>query len=73
MNPFEMVAIIVIVVAVAGMVRSHHRTQAARAERPAGPDAETAARLNALEERIRVLERIATDKRSRLSDEIDSL
>jgi len=73
MNVFEMVALIVIVTMVAGVVRSHHRTKEAQAMRQTGPDEDTAARINALEERVRVLERITTDKRHRLADEIDRL
>jgi len=47
-----------------------------RPQGPALPDAETEnmlARVDALEERIRVLERIVTEKNHDLKDQIDSL
>lgn len=36
-------------------------------------DSEISAHVKALEERVRVLERIVTDKQARLKDEIDAL
>ncbi len=39
----------------------------------AGLGEEAAAKLKALEDRVRVLERIATDKGARLKEEIDAL
>ncbi|TCS43800.1 hypothetical protein [Reinekea marinisedimentorum] len=38
-----------------------------------GASEEQQARMNELEERVKTLERIVTDKRTKLADEIDSL
>lgn len=79
MNPFEMVVLIVAIVAIAGVFRAKYglRRDAAGNEVPiADPDA---ARLRdeirTLKERVAVLERIATDgnRASTLEREIDAL
>jgi uncharacterized protein YlxW (UPF0749 family) len=74
MNPFEMVAIIVVAVMVAGVLRAryaHDRRQ---------PDAKDHAEnlrlrdeVKELKERLHVLERIATDRENSLAREIEEL
>lgn len=87
MNPFEMVVLIVLIVTIgrvaAGRVGNRNRTtlrNAARGEAVAIEDSAAvneAARLRhevtRLNERIQVLERLATDPGKRLADEIDAL
>jgi len=48
------------------------KTEAMKKESREG-DSELRREVRALEERVRVLERIATDKRQRLTEEIDAL
>ena len=74
MNPFEMVAVIVVAVMIAGVLRakySHSR-----------PDVDPQERLESdrlrdevkqLKERLHVLERIATEKENTLARQIDEL
>lgn len=71
MGPFEMVVAIVFIVAVASVMRS-------RVNR--GGDAATTeqverlrAQVDLLNERVKVLEKLATDPAKRLSDEIERL
>lgn len=71
MGPFEMVVAIVLIVAVAGVMKS-------RAGKGGSSDAdEQIAKLRAqvdqLNERVKVLEKLATDPARRLSDEIERL
>lgn len=87
MNPFEMVVMIVAIVVIGKVLsgRSGNRTRATlrdtvRGDAPVIEDSVAsteAARLRSevtrLNERIQVLERLATDPAKRLSDEIDSL
>ncbi len=79
MNPFEMVVMIVLIVTIGKVLSS--RFGGGKDKRPVlnNPESESAenmrlqsevARLN---DRIRVLERLATDPAKRLSDEIESL
>ena len=76
MNPFEMVAIIVVAVMIASVLRTkysrrHHVDEASPQER-----AETLRlrdEVKELKERLKVLERIAVDKENALAREIDSL
>jgi hypothetical protein len=81
MNQFEMVVMIVLIVVI-GRVLSRRYAGASlpRGKRGAAPpveDSVEAARLRAevtrLNDRIQVLERLATDPAKRLSDEIDAL
>jgi membrane protein implicated in regulation of membrane protease activity len=58
MNPFEMVAFIVVVVMVASVARAWLRQ---RASLPVAPDAGHERRIAALEERVRAIEAIVTD------------
>ena len=77
MNPFEMVAIIVVTVMIASVLRAKYSH---RHRREVGSDpAEKVETLRLkdevkqLKERIHVLERIATDKESTLSRQIEEL
>lgn len=56
------------------LVQSKHKAQAKK-ERQDNEDASSTLRqeYDALKDRVAVLERIVTDKRSRLADEIDAL
>lgn len=81
MNQYEMVILVVLIVVVGRVLRNRYRShqdddRAARPE-PGAVDAREAERMRAeitrLNERLAVLERIATDPAKRLSDEIDSL
>jgi hypothetical protein len=84
MNPFEMVVLIVLIVTI-GRVASG-RMGGRRAQRQATLASDSAAdsaavaeaarlrgEVSRLNERIQVLERLATDPGKRLSDEIDAL
>jgi hypothetical protein len=85
MNPFEMVVAIIAIVTVGRVLRARYGDTPDKSLRAmkrlvgkSDVDAEAENnRLNAeiarLNERIRVLERLATDPAKRLSDEIDSL
>jgi hypothetical protein len=80
MNPFEMVVMIVLIVTIGKVLSSRYggkdQRRALKGQAPATDSAENqrlqseVARLN---DRIRVLERLATDPARRLSDEIESL
>jgi len=70
----EMVVAIVLVSIVGGIVSSFIKSRERIAIARAGSNDETQGRnYAALEERIQVLERLATDKRQQLKDEIDAL
>ncbi len=75
-NPFEMVILIVLIVTV-GKIYVSRRSRNHSEERVAPEERVETLRLQdevkQLKERIHVLERIATDKDSALSREIDSL
>lgn len=80
MNPFEMVVLIVAIVTIGRVLSSRYggkdQRRALKDELPAADTGDSlrlkseVARLN---DRIRVLERLATDPAKRLSDEIESL
>lgn len=72
MGPFEMVVLVVFIAVGAGVIQKWLKTKEKLAE-SATLDAATDKRIAALEDRIRVLERIVTDKTSRLKEEIDAL
>ena len=77
MNPFEMVAIIVVTVMIASVLRAKysHRRHRETESNPA-EQVETLRlkdEVKQLKERIHVLERIATDKESTLSRQIEEL
>ena len=83
MNPFEMVVLIVLIVTIGRVVAARYGGTGSRSSRrmaamqAAETDTAEAARLRAevarLNDRIQVLERLATDPAKRLSDEIDAL
>jgi hypothetical protein len=87
MNPFEMVVLIVLIVTIGRVLsgRAGNCTRAARRDAVCGdaPAVEDSAaiseavwlrnELTRLNERIQVLERLATDPGKRLADEIDAL
>ncbi len=77
MNPFEMVAVIVIVVMIARVLRDRYRAQAMMPP-PVAPDEDMrrmADELARLRERVQVLERVITDDHSGhdLASRIDRL
>lgn len=65
MNPFEMVVLIVAIVAIAGVLRARygvHRSRHDEGQPVRDPDADRLRdEIKALKERVAVLERIATD------------
>jgi len=69
---FDMIAFVVLIVMVSVviMVSVSARSKNLRAK---GGNAETDKRIQALEERVRVLEKLATDRSARLREEIDAL
>ena len=69
---FTFVFLVVLVVMIAGVARSwiEQRNKGARSEQEI---ADTLAKIDQLEERIRVLERIVTENRFDLKQQIDSL
>lgn len=76
MNPFEMVAIIVVAVMIASVLRakySHRRHDPEVDPREQAESIRLREEVKALKERIHVLERIATDKENSLAREIDDL
>jgi uncharacterized membrane protein len=72
MNVFEFVLGILLIVFVYKLLESRIRHRSAEAKEGASVD-EARARLDALEERIRVLERIVTDERFDLKREFRNL
>lgn len=79
MNPFEMVVLIVAIMAVASIVRAKYgivRRHMGEEIVQRGPDPEAEklrAEVKALKERVAVLERLATDSSSALEREFDKL
>jgi hypothetical protein len=78
MNPFEMVAIIVVAVMVASVLRAKYGHSRHRGENVVSAEerAETMRlrdEVKALKDRIHVLERIAVEKEDTLSRQIDDL
>ena len=72
MTVYGMVAFIVFIVMISLVVMKGMSTRSRSKQGQAREEAANA-RIDALEERVRVLEKIATDKGARLSAEIDSL
>lgn len=72
MGVFDMIAFVVLIVMVSVvlMVSISARSKNQRAR---GASAETDERIQSLEERVRVLEKLATDRSARLREEIDAL
>jgi hypothetical protein len=77
MNPFEMVVVIVVVVTFSGLVKqwlnARHRFADLEEQLSRIGVADQLKRIDQLEERVRTLERIVTDRTERLRKEIDSL
>lgn len=76
MNPFEMVAIIVVAVMIASVMRAKYSGRRHQGDGEAVDTAEARQlreEVRALKERVIVLERIATDKTSLLEQEFDRL
>lgn len=65
--------IVVVVFSFAYMERRQKNQLAMKKQQQAGTDNETAAMVKDLKKRVETLERIATDRGARLSDEIDAL
>lgn len=80
-NPFEMVAAIVLITAIASVLRARFKARHGIFESEKGEDRliqnQDADRLRnevkTLKDRVAVLERIATDKTNRLENEIEAL
>ncbi len=72
MNSLFFVVCIVAIVSVCGLVSEHMKGRARKDERGAGVD-EALTQIDVLEERVRVLERIVTEKKIDLRSEIDDL
>lgn len=72
MNPFEFVLCILIIVFTAQTVQRIYHMRAAKPDNAADME-DAQAKIDALEERIRVLERIITENKYDLRNEIDKL
>lgn len=71
MGPFEMVVAIVLIVAIAGVMKTKAKNGMSQ---EAGDEiARLRAQVDQLNERVKVLEKLATDPAKRLSDEIERL
>ena len=74
MNQYTMIVAIVFLVMATGAFKSWmNMKQSKFSAKAAEADDESGAKIADLEERVKVLERIATDKSSRLKEEIDAL
>ncbi len=73
MNPFEMVVAIVIIGCAAGVVNNWISARAKRKELPDDMPAVRQDELDRLEKRIRVLEKIVTDRDYDLREELHEL
>lgn len=76
MNPFEMVAIIVVAVMIASVLRAkygHSRRDANVEPREHAENLRLREEVKELKERLHVLERIAVDKENTLSKQIEEL
>jgi len=76
MNPFEMVAIIVVAVMIASVLRAKYGRRGEAAEISPEERAETLRlreEVKGLKERIKVLERITVEKENSLAKQIDEL
>tara|TARA_R110002096_G_scaffold156008_1_gene320457 strand:- start:1557 stop:1781 length:225 start_codon:yes stop_codon:yes gene_type:complete len=66
--------LIVATVMMTAVIKEYLKTKGKEAEsRAPGTDSESSARIQKLEERVKVLERIVTDKSTRLHEEINAL
>ena len=73
MNTFVFILCIVAIVMGADTIQKIYKVRASKQEKDAGTDEEASAKLDQLEERIRVLERIVTESKHDLSREIRNL
>jgi hypothetical protein len=77
MNPFEMVAVIVVVVMIASVLRAryqhHNRPYDEVAPEDRRENLQLREEVRDLKERIKVLERITVEKENSLAKEIESL
>jgi hypothetical protein len=76
MNPFEMVAIIVVAVMIASVLRAkygHRHRSGDVSPQEQAENLRLREEVKELKERLKVLERIAVDKENALAREIDSL
>lgn len=75
MNPFEMVAIIVVAVMIAGVLRAKygHRSRDDESPQERAESLRLREEVKDLKERIKVLERITVEKENSLSKQIDEL
>jgi hypothetical protein len=74
MNPFEMVAIIVVAVMIGGVLRARYHGGGAKVSVADDPETiRMREEIKTLRDRVAVLERIATDKEIGLEREIDRL
>lgn len=76
MNPFEMVAIIVVAVMIASVLRAKYGRRSGNREIDPQEQAETLRlreEVKDLKERLKVLERITVDKENSLARQIDEL
>lgn len=71
-DPFFMVVAIVFIVGAVSVAKAYLKSRHMREENT-GPDEFTQRQIEQLEERVRVLETIVTDKKHDLRREIDSL
>ncbi len=73
MNTFVFILCIVAIVVGADTIQKIYKVRASNQEKDVGTDEEASAKLDQLEERIRVLERIVTESKHDLSREIRNL
>jgi len=71
MGPFEMVVAIVLIVAIAGVMKT--KAKSGMSQEASEEIARLRAQVNQLNDRVKVLEKLATDPAKRLSDEIERL
>jgi len=73
MNTFVFILCIVAIVVGADTIQKIYKVRVSKQEQDVGTDEEASAKLDQLEERIRVLERIVTESKHDLSREIRNL
>jgi hypothetical protein len=73
MNPFEMVAIIVVAVMIASVLRARYRNGARIGTEDSAETIRLREEVKDLKERLKVLERITVEKENSLAKEIESL
>ncbi len=72
-NPFYMVVWIVAIVMIASVIEKYLKLKAKSNDNNASLNEETAARIEELEERVQVLERIVTENKFDLKKQINDL